>query len=1046
MTTVSPTPDPRADPQAAADADDVQTYRYEAFISYRHVPLDRKWAIWLHRSLEGFRTPKRLARNRRLPAALGRVFRDEEELAASADLSAAIEEALRHSRWLIVVCSRSTPGSKWVNEEIHRFRQLGRSARIRALLVDGEPEQAFPPALYEIASATPVETTDEDFRPSDGHERKEPLAADVRKREDESARATRRLALLRLVAPMLACKFDDLRQRDNERALQRTRRVLTAALAALALIAGLAAVAVTQRNRSLATLADMYAERGRLEWTAHRPSRALPYLAEARRLGRADSSLSRLLRLALVRSVPDDVVTEGDDNFIGAVVGLNDTRLITHQYDGRITVWDVTSERAKDPLLLGRGQGLLRLSADGQRVMLVRSDGTFAAWDLVATSGVPAASFPSLASGRVDVDAAGVRFAHFGDATVTVRDNTTGRQMEWQPHASPPPRPGGGRVGAIMDAHVNQEGTRLLTSGADGTAAIWSMQGEAIAVLPVASAVRARRPDSSAEQVQSAVFSPDGRLVATHCAGDVDVWDAAAGHHLARALPATLDVSSLMFSPDSRLLAVVTSDGRFWLWDADSRVARGPLGLPHRGGGRHTLFAFSPDSRLFLTSGWDVTALWHTTDPFRGAPALRFDRDVWSVGFSRDASWLITVERGGVSRWRLSDRMPRIMEPANPRHRHGGHVWFGAFSADGRRVVTAGADRTVKVWDAGTGTLVTTPCLHESPFHMAALSPDGDEVTAVSADHTVCRADIPDTARQDGLALLEEGKPSRAHFARYTRDGRFIVTIEDDKLVHVWDRRSGTFRHALDEQALPFALDTAISEDGTRALTVADDGVARVWDPLARTVVSRLAEPLDVRACATFSPDGLRLITGMPDEPPRIWDTRTGALVRELRKDLISLPRSITDPHAWRVWFSARGDRILTAFTVAGPVIWNAVTGEMVATLEDEADVRSAAFSGDGEVVLTGGAGGAKLWDTRSGVLLHVLDTPAGGVTAVGFDGAGDQVVAVGNGPPRVWNVGPSRLDDAETARVVACHTQWRLQGGLLVGRPDEPSDCRSSP
>ena len=129
---------------------DPERYSFEAFISYRHIGRDRAWARWLHSALESYRVPAALVRGKGLRPRLGRVFRDEEELSASSSLSAEIEQALQASRYLIVVCSRDTPGSRWVNEEIVRFRQLGRHERIRALLVDGEPDQSFPAALYQL--------------------------------------------------------------------------------------------------------------------------------------------------------------------------------------------------------------------------------------------------------------------------------------------------------------------------------------------------------------------------------------------------------------------------------------------------------------------------------------------------------------------------------------------------------------------------------------------------------------------------------------------------------------------------------------------------------------------------------------------------------------------------------------------------------------------------------------------------------------------------------------------------------------------------------
>ena len=211
-------------------------FRYKAFISYRHVEQDRKWAKWLHTGLETYRIPKQL-----LAAGggdrLGRVFRDEEELAASSDLSREINSALEQSEFLIVICSPHTPESRWVNQEIVRFRELGRHDRILALIVEGEPETAFPIALREIrpdligrSHIDRVEMV-----------QVEPLAADVRAPAGESARTARRMAFLRIAATLIARRFDDLRQRDQER---KTRRLLQISLALSILLVGVGLLAL----------------------------------------------------------------------------------------------------------------------------------------------------------------------------------------------------------------------------------------------------------------------------------------------------------------------------------------------------------------------------------------------------------------------------------------------------------------------------------------------------------------------------------------------------------------------------------------------------------------------------------------------------------------------------------------------------------------------------------------------------------------------------------------------------------------------------------
>ncbi len=77
-------------------------FTFGAFISYRHAEEDRRFAKWLHRALETYRTPRRLVQNGARPR-VGKVFRDEEELAASANLSAEIDAALTASDHLVVI-------------------------------------------------------------------------------------------------------------------------------------------------------------------------------------------------------------------------------------------------------------------------------------------------------------------------------------------------------------------------------------------------------------------------------------------------------------------------------------------------------------------------------------------------------------------------------------------------------------------------------------------------------------------------------------------------------------------------------------------------------------------------------------------------------------------------------------------------------------------------------------------------------------------------------------------------------------------------------
>lgn len=207
-------------------------YRYWAFISYSSK--DRSWARWLHRAIETYGIPVQLV-SRPTPAGepapkrFQPLFHDRAELPASADLSAEIEDALRASRYLIVVCSPNAARSKWVNREIETFQQLGRSERLLTVIVDGEPNvgderECFPPAVRAI----------------------EPIAADARREGDGKGDAK-----LKLLAGMLGISLDALKQRSNHRRIRRLQAAV-AIVSILALgFAGLAVYAQAQRIKAV---------------------------------------------------------------------------------------------------------------------------------------------------------------------------------------------------------------------------------------------------------------------------------------------------------------------------------------------------------------------------------------------------------------------------------------------------------------------------------------------------------------------------------------------------------------------------------------------------------------------------------------------------------------------------------------------------------------------------------------------------------------------------------------------------------------------------
>lgn len=198
---------------------DKKALRYDAFISYRHSDPDKLIAEKLHRMLETFRVPKAVVK-KGSPKRIARVFRDRDELPTSSNLADNICYALENSGYLIVVCSPRTPQSQWVMKEIETFAALHGRDRILTLLIEGEPQESFPDLLRFARK----QTLNADGAVTEEVVEIEPLAADIRDRSVRGMLKKLRTEILRLLAPMLGCTFDDLKQRHRERVI---RRILT---------------------------------------------------------------------------------------------------------------------------------------------------------------------------------------------------------------------------------------------------------------------------------------------------------------------------------------------------------------------------------------------------------------------------------------------------------------------------------------------------------------------------------------------------------------------------------------------------------------------------------------------------------------------------------------------------------------------------------------------------------------------------------------------------------------------------------------------------
>lgn len=282
---------------------------YAAFISYRHLPRDAEVACEVQRAIEEYRLPRHVVQAdaaaqatshadsmsietsasnsnahteqpRKTPRSpkLGKCFRDEDELAASHSLPNSIREALAASRTLIVICSPETQESPWVRREIEMFEQLHGRERIICVLAAGSSEESIPPILK--TRMTPDASGVLREMPA------EPLAADLR----PETKAKRKAELLRIIAAVADCNYDDLRQRERARKRKRIASIAASTVAVLGIIGALALQASTASQEALIAESKTLAAASSVQFEQGNRIQAIQTALEALPTSEADHS------------------------------------------------------------------------------------------------------------------------------------------------------------------------------------------------------------------------------------------------------------------------------------------------------------------------------------------------------------------------------------------------------------------------------------------------------------------------------------------------------------------------------------------------------------------------------------------------------------------------------------------------------------------------------------------------------------------------------------------------------------------------------------
>jgi WD40 repeat protein len=169
------------------------------------------------------------------------------------------------------------------------------------------------------------------------------------------------------------------------------------------------------------------------------------------------------------------------------------------------------------------------------------------------------------------------------------------------------------------------------------------------------------------------------------------------------------------------------------------------------------------------------------------------------------------------------------------------------------RVVTAGADGTIRLWDPGTSIELVRATGIRGPTVPRRRATSADGAVTATADGNVVR--LRSTGEEKELA----GHKDAVNSVAFSPDGRLLATAGRDHDVIVWDVERGVEAFRIEEAQSASVADARFSPDG-RWLVTAGPNTARVWTADGRLLWS-LYGPKEWLTAVAFEPDSRTIVT-----------------------------------------------------------------------------------------------------------------------------------------------------------------------------------------
>ncbi len=571
----------------------------------------------------------------------------------------------------------------------------------------------------------------------------------------------------------------------------------------------------------------------------------------------------------------------------------------------------------------------------------------------------------------------------------------------------------------VCSVQFSPDGKLLMAAGMDCEIKLWDVAARRLV----------RTMHGHKGRLWRAVISPDGKQIASGASdGLVLVWDAVTGEIIHTLKGHDGGVRVVAFSPNGERIISAGTEGMIRIWDAATGQSLAEA-AQFRGKILMSL-AVSPDGGEIAVSGQGVPLT--LLDPETGQTRKEFPTlgNCVNIEYSPDGTRIAVSDTG---------RIIHLVEPDRKTFTHiSGHtnVPLGVvFQPDGKSLVSAGADRTIRFWQGGANTAVVPG--HDGSVNCLTYSP-GAEFLVTGGDDGVVKFWSP-AAPVRSWTVSDKGSPT--DFLEFSLDGRKLVQWHGAD-VGVWDwSRGKELRRFTPAPGREQNLSSAISPNLRRLAFLDADQTAQVLDFDSQQLVFSI----NGQTIVSFSPDGRFLGTRDRTGLIHVWDAETGAKVSSSDTTFgcfLFVPgseRIIAWGGQFYVWDFMTGTKAALAYepddikpssrvvlsrdarriaildasqsAVRRIDVRDTSDWSRLQVLEVEASpVWAMAFTPDGTRLAIGTDDRLiKVWDVRAGRPVLQLSGPSGRITSLTFSPNG-QVLAVASTDRRVytWLAAPS--------------------------------------